>query len=164
LPPGQHSERRGDIKMIVDEEKARRKQIFDAALAIFAPVIELLTASREAGAVFSLVLRPPCNRRGKLVTGYLQCRAFHDGVGDDDRYYSITLSPELGTCEIQTYRPMTDEEEEEYFDQHRESPGPEWEEIYGPKNSNIALLREKIEEALITDAAERSGGPRSFQL
>jgi hypothetical protein len=165
------------MKAIVEQETARRKALYDKALAMFQPVIDVITTARHEGANVSLTLQPPSTRSAKAVDGTLWCRSFHDGVGQEPRNYTISISPDAGTCTVQTYLKLSELSEDDYQDYvtkyekesgERFEPSEEsdpdvvsWRRDYveaGEPWQTIAGLRESIEEALITELAERKGG------
>ena len=172
------------MKDILEQEIARRRALYDQALALFAPVSDVIARAHAAGAEVTLALHAPATRRDDAVRGTLRCRSFHDGVGPDTRAYAIVIAPGAERCTVELwgtvadlsaddYRDYVDKYEEEYrerFDPAEDGDAAVvvWSRDYAaagkPARWTIADLRDAIEEALITDAAERKGGLGPFEI
>jgi hypothetical protein len=163
VPPAVRS-----MKDIVEEEAHRRRVLFEAALAMFRPVIECLRSACDQGSKASLDLAPPDTRDSRSARGVLYCRSFHHGVGETAETYSIVISPERGCCELTLPSLMSDEEQDEFYELNGDWPDPEWTATYWTglpsRGADILQLRDKIEEALITELAELRGGLDRFKL
>ena len=135
---------------IVDEEVARRKVLYQSALTMLEPVIELLRNAEEYSDV-SLELYPPATRNSKIVCGKLQCRDFQR-VGKERYVYDIVVTPEEGTCKLSLPSQLSDREAEDYYEEHHEWPGLEWTGTYWAADRNrkpiMSDLRNELEEAL----------------
>jgi hypothetical protein len=148
------------LKAIAIEEAARRKGLYDLALKLFEPVIDLIRSAHEQGLEVKLDLSPPATRGSTRIFGTLHCRPFHAGGGEGPRDYELSIDPTAGTCRVTTTIDMSDEAQQEYFDEYRESPEPEWTYLY----YRIPELRNDIEEALITALVELQGGPKTVHF
>jgi hypothetical protein len=150
------------FKTIVDGEVLRRRGLYQSALKMMEPIIELLRLAAGQGVEASLELRPPRNRNSSIVVGKMHCRAFHGGVGDDVCDYSVVVAPEDGSCQMIRPNDMSEEEERDYHDDHGEWPDPDWVCTYWATDRKRAPtindLRTELGEALITDAVERQEG------
>jgi hypothetical protein len=79
------SELTASLRAIAKQEALRRKALYDQAIALLAPVIDLIRTAREQKADVSLKLDPPLSRGSETCSGVLHCRSFHDGVGTATR-------------------------------------------------------------------------------
>lgn len=155
------------MKQIAQAEAVRRKAVYDAAKAMFEPILGVLRTAIAAGGQVSLSLYPPNHRNSDVVSGTLRCRSFHAGVGKRLRRYLIEISPREKSCEVWLDYDLSDDEYEQYVQQYGEAPGRgyQWARTYHVAGRpSMADLKQDIEEALITQLAEREGGLERVRL
>lgn len=154
------------IKQIAHDEAARRRPLFDAAKNMLEPVITLIQSAIAAGAEISLRLDPPNRRSSNHIYGSLRCRSFHAGVGTRLRRYDLDISPAEKCCEVWLHISQNDAERYEW--EYRQAPERDlhWACTYrlDDPQCSIVHLKEEIEEALITQLAEREGGLDRLRL
>jgi len=152
-----------DLRAIAQDEATRRKTLHEAALAMFKPVIDIVQTARQHGTNFSLTLRPPATGTD-TVKGAIWWRAFHPYPDDDHSYYDIVITPKHGSCWIGT-RVVTSEDDRVYYSYYEDEPEPEWCETYYEKSyPSLGKLRDLLREALISELAEKQGGPSTFKV